>query len=55
LDGFIFDDLDVKDAEKWQASAIINEACQTIMKTDEDKTALAKAVISLGARILQGR
>lgn len=55
LDGFIFDDLDVKYAENWQASAIINEACQTIMKTDEDKIALAKAVISLGARILQGR
>lgn len=55
LNGFIFDNLDAKDAENWQASAIINEACQTIMKTDEDKIALAKAVISLGARILQGR
>jgi LPPG:FO 2-phospho-L-lactate transferase len=55
LDGFIFDDLDLKDAENWQPSAIINKSCQTVMKTDEDKIALAKAVISLGARILQGR
>ncbi len=55
LDGFIFDDLDLQDAANWQPSAIINESSQTIMKTDEEKIALAKAVISLGARILQGR
>ncbi len=55
LDGFIFDDLDLPDAENWQSSAIINQSFQTIMKNDEDKIALAEAVISLGARILQGR
>lgn len=55
LDGFIFDNLDLQDAENWQASAIIMEPFQTIMKDDTDKIALAKAVISLGARILQGR
>jgi len=55
LDGFIFDNLDLEDAEKWQASAIITEPFQTIMTDDADKIALAKAVISLGVRILQGR
>lgn len=55
LDGFIFDNLDLPDAENWQSSAIINRSFQTIMKNDEDKIALAEAVINLGARILQGR
>jgi len=55
LDGFIFDNLDLEDAEKWQASAIITEPFQTIMTDDADKIALARAVISLGVRILQGR
>jgi len=54
LDGFIFDNLDLPDAENWQSSAIINRSFQTIMKNDEDKIALAEAVINLGARILQG-
>jgi len=54
LDGFIFDDLDLPEAENWQASAIINQSFQTIMKNDADKIALAEAVVSLGARILQG-
>lgn len=55
LDGFIFDNLDLQDAENWQSSAIITEPFQTIMKDDTDKISLAKAVISLGARLLQGR
>jgi hypothetical protein len=52
LDGFVFDDLDQEDSKKWQASDIISESFQTIMKDEKDKVALAEAVISLGARIL---
>ena len=52
LDGFVFDDLDQEDSKNWQASDIINESFQTIMKDEKDKVALAEAVISLGARIL---
>ncbi|HPR34565.1 MAG TPA: 2-phospho-L-lactate transferase [Anaerolineaceae bacterium] len=55
LDGFIFDDLDSEIAENWPPSAIITESFQTIMKDEADKVTLAKAVISLGVRILQGR
>lgn len=55
LDGFIFDNLDVENAENWEPSAIINKSCQTIMKDEADKTTLAEAVISLGVRILEGR
>jgi len=55
LDGFIFDSLDVQNAESWEPSAIINESFQTIMKNEADKVTLAKAVISLGVRILEGR
>lgn len=55
LDGFIFDNLDAQNAESWEASAIINESCQTIMKDETDKVNLAEAVISLGVRILAGR
>ncbi len=55
LDGFIFDDLDSEIAENWPPSAIIKESFQTIMKDEADKVTLAKAVISLGVRILQGR
>ena len=55
LDGFIFDDLDAEETLNWEPSAIINESFQTIMKDDADKDKLAEAVISLGARILQGR
>ncbi len=54
LDGFVFDDLDREIAENWPPSAIMNESLQTIMKDDTDKVNLAKAVISLGVRILQG-
>ncbi len=52
LDGFVFDDLDQEDSKKWQASDIISESFQTIMKDEKDKVALSEAVISLGARIL---
>ena len=55
LDGFIFDELDLQNAENWAPSAIITESYQTIMKDEKDKIALAEAVISLGMRILQGR
>ncbi len=55
LDGFIFDNLDVENAENWEPSTIINKSCQTIMKDEADKTTLAEAVISLGVRILEGR
>ncbi len=55
LDGFICDNLDAQNSESWEASAIINESCQTIMKDETDKINLAEAVISLGVRILEGR
>jgi len=55
LDGFVFDNLDLQDSEKWPASDIINQCFQTIMKTEQDRIALAEFVISLGARILSQR
>lgn len=55
LDGFIFDELDLQNAENWTPSAIITELYQTIMKDEKDKIALAEAVTSLGMRIFQGR
>ncbi len=55
LDGYIFDQLDFKESEKWPSSDIINHHFQTIMRTDQDKIALAKVVISIGERILRAR
>lgn len=53
LDVFVFDQLDLEESKDWPASDIINHHFQTVMKTKQDRMALAEAVISLGVRVLQ--